>query len=539
MQANRIIEELSMNTSTTKASKQQKTDKFQEVLRDSSKDFSGNTTEKNADERTIGNCSRAADNKDISSVVIKKIQDNNKIDEFDFSIYKNNNTIVISEIEQAIQDIQKKIAEYTGKSVEEIKEILKNSNINEQELFDNGKICELLGQLFNKSDPMELITDNQLSITIKELFNEISAIKENLIDTTGMNLELIKDIANENFMKNIQNNLDVSSDKYELSDKNNSQSVNVKVNNGEESITADTNLNAENGKFLEQSAVSNISETDVKEIIKMQMGISDENQSLENGAEIIDDESANFTLNQKVLNEKLMSNVETNELNAKLEPINKNSYNSISSSNENLQDTASEQFNNSQDSSSKDQQNAGMNFINGMDIINNIKSAIINSKSEFVDSPVADRILNQIVNQIKLYAKPDMTSLTMQLEPENLGKVSISIASKAGMIVAQIGAQNMVAKEAIESQINVLKDNLNSQGVKVEDIEVVIESHGFEENLNKGNETKDNPQKQKNKNISKKELNMIYGEQSEDEELSESLEKQAMEQRGNTVSYTA
>ena len=76
-----------------------------------------------------------------------------------------------------------------------------------------------------------------------------------------------------------------------------------------------------------------------------------------------------------------------------------------------------------------------------------------------------------------------ITSLSMQLNPENLGKVTVEVATKDGMVSAKVYADTQAAKEALQMNLQYLKTNLENQGVKIADIEVAVEAHAFEQNL--------------------------------------------------------
>jgi flagellar hook-length control protein FliK len=91
--------------------------------------------------------------------------------------------------------------------------------------------------------------------------------------------------------------------------------------------------------------------------------------------------------------------------------------------------------------------------------------------------------MEQIVNQMKVTISQDITSMEMQLNPENLGKIYVNISSEEGVVNAQFRATNEIVKEALEAQIATLRENLNQAGVKVDAIEVTIASHEFERNL--------------------------------------------------------
>lgn len=144
------------------------------------------------------------------------------------------------------------------------------------------------------------------------------------------------------------------------------------------------------------------------------------------------------------------------------------------------------------------------------------------------------QIISQIVEQIKVQAKPDVTSMEMQLYPEHLGKVTIQVASKDGAITAQIAAETESAKVAIEQQLTLLKDSLNNQGIKIQAIEVTIASHGFEQNLDNGG-SKNEEQSSRHGRVRKGLLDELSGEI----DFNDISEEQVMETKGNTVSYSA
>ena len=89
-------------------------------------------------------------------------------------------------------------------------------------------------------------------------------------------------------------------------------------------------------------------------------------------------------------------------------------------------------------------------------------------------------IANQIMEQIKITIRPEQTNMELQLNPEHLGRVNLTITEKEGMMTAQFTTQTQVAKEAIESQMSVLREALQNQGIKVEAIEVTVSEFGFE-----------------------------------------------------------
>lgn len=95
-------------------------------------------------------------------------------------------------------------------------------------------------------------------------------------------------------------------------------------------------------------------------------------------------------------------------------------------------------------------------------------------------------IMKQVMDYMKIQVKPDMSNVELQLHPENLGTLQIHVSSKGGNITAQFFTQNETVKAVLESQMIQLKENFAEQGVKVDAIEVTVQTHQFEQNLEQG-----------------------------------------------------
>lgn len=101
-------------------------------------------------------------------------------------------------------------------------------------------------------------------------------------------------------------------------------------------------------------------------------------------------------------------------------------------------------------------------------------------EAELATAAQVREIANQIMEQIKITIRPEQTNMELQLNPEHLGRVNLTITEKEGMMTAQFTTQTEVAKEAIESQMTALRESLQNQGIKVEAIEVTVSEFGFE-----------------------------------------------------------
>lgn len=140
-------------------------------------------------------------------------------------------------------------------------------------------------------------------------------------------------------------------------------------------------------------------------------------------------------------------------------------------------------------------------------------------------------VVDQIVEHIKLSIKPGETSMELQLNPERLGKVNLNLTAKNGIMTAQFTTQNELAKEAIESQMQILKETLTQQGFKIEAIEVTVSDFGFEQN----NET-NNKEEQQGKS---KKRNFIFDTEDIVDNNKESILPQMPDGTGESVDYTA
>lgn len=158
----------------------------------------------------------------------------------------------------------------------------------------------------------------------------------------------------------------------------------------------------------------------------------------------------------------------------------------------------------------------------------------------YLDDHTVD-IMNQIVEQTKFIISEEQTSMEMQLNPENLGKIYLQLTAKEGAVNAQLQASNEAVKAALEAQIATLRENLNQAGVKVDAVEVTVSSHAFEENLEQNQKREEQEGERQQEQISKRRninffsLDELAGVMSEEE----SLVAQMMLEQGNSVDMTA
>ena len=130
-----------------------------------------------------------------------------------------------------------------------------------------------------------------------------------------------------------------------------------------------------------------------------------------------------------------------------------------------------------------------------------IKDALRAQTEELRYTTNPQEIMDQVLDQIKTQVKEDMTSLDMVLHPASLGHVALNLTSRDGAVTAQLTAQNESVRAALESQIVILKENLEQAGVKIEAVEVTVSSHAFEQNLEQGNDQESDAQMQEREKL--------------------------------------
>ncbi|MDF2950755.1 MAG: flagellar hook-length control protein [Anaerocolumna sp.] len=240
------------------------------------------------------------------------------------------------------------------------------------------------------------------------------------------------------------------------------------------------------------------------------------------------------------MKENIVEEVETDTLNSQISSVSEES-NSMSSFSESLDSSQEDNLMKDQQielllANEKDSQ--GTLEENGEIYLQNIlgfkPSEQLNLQNPITNLSEFQEITKQIVEQIKIVINPEQTSMELSLNPESLGKINLAVVSKNGVMTAQFTTQNETTKEALESQMQVLKDNLNNQGLKVESIEVTVSNFEFNQSSNQAFTNQGEHGRSQNRNLSPYEEEL---ETNKTEEIK--LLSSVMEQLGNSVDYTA
>lgn len=182
--------------------------------------------------------------------------------------------------------------------------------------------------------------------------------------------------------------------------------------------------------------------------------------------------------------------------------------------------------------------NEANNKVTYADVADNMISNITDTFADIITEDISTvkeaDIVNQVIDSVKLMASRELTSMEVMLNPEHLGSVHITVTARNGIVSAQIAAQNEQVKTALENQMVTLKEQFESQGLKVDAVEITVMAHSFEAGQNFGQS--ESERKQGESKVHRK-LDLS----SFDDELEEDLESTAPAPKaeGSSVEYLA
>lgn len=300
--------------------------------------------------------------------------------------------------EEAAESVFDKIKNALGISDEELEEYMETLGLSMLELLDADNVIKLVMEATGAEDAMQLVTDSDLSMALKDIMNYLSEITEEL-----------------------SSEFNLSSEEFD------SKLAQIADNGGSE---AEESVKTQ----LVDEAADKTAETKTE------------------AAGTLEDVVAS-----KVTVERDTGASETNSGHSK------------------------EQMN------SRAQSGDGVNLGAGQtNVVQQISQTFEAAFANTQDVNAAD-VVRQVVDAIKLTNARAVQSMEIQLNPENLGKVNILVSVREGVVTAQIATQNEQVKRALEGQLLTLKENFENQGIKVDAVEVTVQSRAFDGNAQFGN----------------------------------------------------
>lgn len=147
----------------------------------------------------------------------------------------------------------------------------------------------------------------------------------------------------------------------------------------------------------------------------------------------------------------------------------------------------------SEDDHKEKNDNAG-NKTNAEAVLDSLMSAVsdTNVAAGETDGINSVYVVRQIVNAVRVNITEEVRTIEVALTPEHLGRVNVTVAAKDGILTASMVVQNEMVKNAIENQLTMLKTQFESQGIKVEHVEVTVASHEFNSDMQGETDDKNN-----------------------------------------------
>lgn len=340
----------------------------------------------------------------------------------------------IKDEEQVIvvdEKILNQLSEILGISTDKIMEILSSLSLSISMLQEPENLIKFLQSSFNVENPIQLLSMDNIKDVMKNItdiaksinYTDVISIDENMADKLNNILEenKLKDVTllgakDDSIKQKISNLLEELNGSIKESSENISVTNNVKVN-----------LNEDNSKLSKNTEeLVNIEEIRDIKVSNQETGYYQGNQQNNKNS------NENLLLGEKVL-ESVVKQSDNQEI-----------------------------FSISEVNSNTKVFNASL------------------PKTQVLKNINTSDVIAQIMEKLKVSVKPDLSEVKILLRPEQLGEVSLKIATQNGIVTAQFIAENQKVKEIIESNFNQLRDMLSEQGVDVGALEVNV-SNGDEE----------------------------------------------------------
>ena len=345
------------------------------------------------------------------------------------------------------EKVLNQLSEILGISTDKIMEILSSLSLSLSMLQDPENLIKFLQNSFNLENPIQLLSMDNIKDVMKNItdiaksinYADVISIDENAVDK-------LNNILEENNLKDVT--LLGSKD----------DSIKQKIANLLEELNGSVKESSEN-----TSVINNIN---------VKINLSEDNSKLSKNTEEL--------VNIEEIRDIKVSNQETGYYQEN-EQNNKNS-------NQNL--LLGEKVLESVVKRSDNQEIFSISEVNNNTKVFNVSLP----KTQALKNINTGDVIAQIMEKLKVSVKPDLSEVKILLRPEQLGEVSLKIATQNGIITAQFIAESQKVKEIIESNFNQLRDMLSEQGVDVGALEVNVSNSDeekttynmFEQNSEKG-----------------------------------------------------
>lgn len=90
----------------------------------------------------------------------------------------------------------------------------------------------------------------------------------------------------------------------------------------------------------------------------------------------------------------------------------------------------------------------------------------------------AREIISQITGKAAVTLTQDRSEMVIELKPESLGRLSLKVVTENGIVMAKFVAENAQVQKLLESNMQMLKESLERQGIIVQSLNVSVRQDG-------------------------------------------------------------
>jgi flagellar hook-length control protein FliK len=97
-----------------------------------------------------------------------------------------------------------------------------------------------------------------------------------------------------------------------------------------------------------------------------------------------------------------------------------------------------------------------------------------------ISTPVKpENLFQEMISRVETMQNDTKSTMTIQLNPEFLGKVALEVAVDAAGLHVKINAEDSGVRNMINSQLTALIESLESKGIEVVEVEVAYTGNNF------------------------------------------------------------
>lgn len=176
----------------------------------------------------------------------------------------------------------------------------------------------------------------------------------------------------------------------------------------------------------------------------------------------------------------------------------------------------------------------------------NVNELNVNELSSAHETPAAytdinaQDIYDQIGEYIRNLSSENIQEIEMKLQPETLGTIQVKVTQSEGVMKAEFVTTNESVKAMLEGQLIQLKEDFERSGLKVDDVEVRVNTNAFNESTD--SDSRDDANEAAQRMSAPRRINLAGLESLDELEEMEEEERvvaEMMTANGNSLDYKA